>query len=84
MCNISIAASWASRQESVRRQALVGVTRMAEFVVSTYVDQNLKAGVGCLLRKWRASTANKGSLRAWGSREAKKDNRATQVGLSFT
>ena len=76
-------ASWASGQESAKRPALVGVTSMAEFVVSAYVDRNLKTGVGCLLRRWRASTASKGSLGAWGPREAKKGSRTMQVGLSF-
>ena len=56
---------------------------MAEFAVSASVDRNLKTGVGCLLRRWRALTASEGSLGAWGPREAKKGSRTTQVGLSF-
>ena len=35
------------------------------------------------MRRWRASTASKGSLGPWGPREAKKGSRAPQVGLSF-
>ena len=57
---------------------------MAEFVASAYVDRNLKTGVGCLLRRWRASTASEGSLGAVGPREAKKGSRTMQVGLSST
>ena len=83
MCNINTAASWAGGQESTRRPALVGVVSMAEFVVSAHVDRNLKTGVGCLLRRWRASTTSEGSLGAGGPREAKKGSRTTQVGLSF-
>ena len=84
VCNVNTAASWEGGQESARRPALVGVASMAEFVVSAYVDRNLKTGVGCLLRRLRASTASKGSLRAWGTRETKKSSRTTQVGPSFT
>ena len=83
VCNINTVASWAGGQESARRPALVGVASMAEFVVSAYVDRNLKTGVGCLLRRWHASTASEGSLGAGGPREAKKGSRTTQVGLSF-
>ena len=75
VCNINTVASWAGGQESARRPALVGVASMAEFVVSAYVDRNLKTGVGCLLRRWRASTASEGSLGAGGPREAKKGAR---------
>ena len=83
VCNINTAASWAGGQESARRPALVGVESMAEFVVPAYVDRNLKTGVGCLLRRWRASTGSEGSLGTGGPREAKKGSRTTQVGLSF-
>ena len=62
---------------------MVGVASMAEFVVSAYVDRNMKRGVGCLLRRWCASTASEGSLGAGGPREAKKGSRTPQVGLSF-
>ena len=37
-----------------------------------------ETGVGCLLRRLRASTASKGSLGAWGPRETKKGSRTTQ------
>ena len=77
MCNINAMASWAGGQESARRPALVGVASMAEFVVSTYVDRNLKTGVGCLLRRWRASNTSEGSLGPGGPREAKKGTRTT-------
>ena len=58
-CNINTTASWAGGQESARRPALVGFTSMAEFVVSAYLDRNLKTGVGCLLRRGRASICQK-------------------------
>ena len=83
VCNVNTAASWAGGQESARRPALVGVTSMAEFVVSAYVDRNLKTGVGCLLRRWRTSTATKDSLGGRGPREAQKGSKTTQLGLSF-
>ena len=83
VCNIKQVASWAGGQESARRPTLVGVASMAEFVVSAYVDRNLKKGFGCLLRRLCASTASNGSLGAWGPREAKKGSRTMQVGLSF-
>ena len=82
VCNVNTAGSWAGGQESARRPALVGVTSMAEFVVSAFVDRSLKTGVGCLLRRWRASTASKGSLGGKGPIEAQKGSRTTQVGLS--
>ena len=66
---------------------------MAEFVVFAFgvlssnklvlCGMEFESGVGCLVRRWWASIASKGSLRAWGPREVKKGSRATQVGLSF-
>ena len=62
---------------------MVGFTSMAEFVVSAYLDRNLKTVVGCLLRRWRASIATKDSLGGRGPREEQKGSKTTQVGLSF-
>ena len=72
------------RRTRKRQKANIGrVTSMAEFVVSAFVDRSLKTGVGYLLRRWRASTASKGSLGGKGPIEAQKGSRTTQVGLSF-
>ena len=56
---------------------------MAEFVASAYVDRNLKTGVGCLLRRWRASTASEGSLGARGPERSKEGQQNNAGGPIF-